>query len=409
MGLVWHSADTDEESRIRGLFYAARRAMLVALVLSGLLLMPLVAARGRMAWGMATIFLWSLVVLAYVGQLFMRSRRYYRRKSSELGVTDVLTGLPNRKGLMAALDRFNRDPQDFGRRIRLIDVDLVNLDRVNYEFGQLVGDAVLQDIAGLLHSQSPESCVVGRLGGDEFLVIMPAATVEEAQALAQSLSKAVADYKLNLGERGEVTGMKARASVADYAPENASLHETVTSAKEASSHGDLLAETGAGAVPSYHIPRVTLGAFAVHRWQNLSKGKQEEFKLWKREPGNTVPSEYLDDTMRLLDEKAEMNWVDFVTAVPAPGPGGATRVTSARLLGEALAKQIGVPFRDVMRADASGPESRSVEPAVDAVIDKGDSVLLVSDVVSSGIVERRCVKKLSAAGAHVQVVAWVAY
>ena len=161
--------------------------------------------------------------------------------------------------------------------------------------------------------------------------------------------------------------------------------------------------------PCYHVPRVTLGAFAVHRWQTLSKAQQEQFKVWKREPGTAVPEAFTADLARLLNEKAEVNWVDFVTAVPAGGTSGVDRASAARLLAEAVAAQLGVPYRDVMRVDASGPESRSVEPAVDAVIDKGDSVLLVSDVISSGIVERRCVKKLSAAGAHVQVLAWAAY
>ncbi len=409
MGLLWHKTDSDEETQVRELFYAARRAFLCALVLSGLLLMLLAAVTGRLAWGVGAIFVWSLVVAFYVSRSFARARAHYRRKSAELGVTDLLTGLPNRKGLMAALEQFDMGPQEFGKRIRLVDVDMMNLNRVNYEFGQLVGDAVLQDIAGVLRKEAPADCVVGRLGGDEFLALMPAATVEEAQELAQALRKAITEYKLNLGERGEVGGLNARVSVADYVPERASLHETVVSAKEATSHG-IVADTGdGGGVPSYHIPRVTLGAFAVHRWQNLSKGKQEEFKLWKREPGNSVPAEQVDEIIRLLDEKAEVNWVDFVTAVPSAGPGGATRMYAARLLAEALARQLGVPYRDVMRADASGPESRTVEPAVDAVIDKGDSVLLVSDVISSGILERRCVKKLSAAGAHIQVVSWVAY
>ncbi len=409
MGLLWHKTDTDEETEVRQFFYAARRAFLCALVLSAAVLALLQVVSGRPTWQARFIFLWSLVVAAFIGSIYMRARAYYRRKSSELGVTDLLTGLPNRKGLMAALEQFDMGPQEFGKRIRLVDVDMMNLNRVNYEFGQLVGDAVLQDIAGVLREQSPADCVVGRLGGDEFLVLMPSATIEEAQELAQALRKAITEYKLNLGERGEVGGLNARVSVADYVPERASLHETVVSAKEASSHG-IIADTGdGGGVPSYHIPRVTLGAFAVHRWQNLSKGKQEEFKLWKREPGNSVPAEQVDEIVRLLDEKAEVNWVDFVTAVPAAGPGGATRMYAARLLAEALARQLGVPYRDVMRADASGPESRTVEPAVDAVIDKGDSVLLVSDVISSGILERRCVKKLCAAGAHVQVVSWVAY
>ncbi len=409
MGLLWRKADTDEEAEVRDLFYTSRRTLLLSLVLSALLLMLMLRLSGRIAWGVRAIFALSLLVTVYVGGVYMRTRSYYRRKSSELGITDELTGLPNRKGLMAALEQFDMGPQEFGKRIRLVDVDLMNLNRVNYEFGQLVGDAVLQDIANLLRSESPQDCVVGRLGGDEFLVLMPSATVEDGQSLADALRKDVTDYKLSLGERGEVGGLNARVSIADYVPEHASLHETVVSAKEATSHGQL-ADTGdGGGVPSYHVPRVTLGAFAVHRWQNLSKGKQEEFKLWKREPGNSVPAEQVDEIIRLLDEKAEVNWVDFVTSVPAAGPGGATRMHAARMLAEALARQLGVPYRDVMRADASGPESRTIEPAVDAVIDKGDSVLLVSDVISSGILERRCVKKLSAAGAHVQVVAWVAY
>jgi diguanylate cyclase (GGDEF)-like protein len=409
MGLLWRKADVDEETETRELFFASRRALLCVLVLSALLLMPSAVVPGKMAWAVRAIFVWSLVAAFYVGRLFTRARGYYRRKSSELGVTDVLTGLPNRKGLMAALEQFDMGPQEFGKRIRLVDIDMINLNRVNYEFGQLVGDAVLQDMAGLVRSKAPADCVVGRLGGDEFLVLMPAAATEDAQALADTLRDAIAGYKLSLGERGEVTGLKAQVSVADYVPERASLHETVTSAKEATAHGQPVEPPSGDGIAVYHVPRVTLGAFAVHRWQNLSKGKQEEFKLWKREPGNAVPAEMVEDIARLLDEKAEVNWVDFVTAVPASGPGGTTRIYAARLLAEAVAKRLGVPYRDVMRADASGPESRSIEPAVDAVIDKGDSVLLVSDVISSGIVERRCVKKLSAAGAHVHVAAWVAY
>ena len=96
---------------------------------------------GKLAWGPARSSSGRWCVAFYVSRVFVRTRSHYRRKSSELGVTDLLTGLPNRKGLMAALEQFDMGPEEFGKRIRLIDVDLVNLDRVNYEFGQLVGDA----------------------------------------------------------------------------------------------------------------------------------------------------------------------------------------------------------------------------------------------------------------------------
>jgi len=407
MGLFWRKADADEETEARRIYFLSRRILLCALVLSALLLMPVTAARSSLRYAVWAIFIWSLILGIYAVRAFVHARSLYRQKSSELGLVDALTGLPNRKGLLAAIEQFDIGPQDLGKRIRLIDIDLQNLNRVNYEYGQMVGDAVLQDIAGLIRTNTPPECVVGRLGGDEFLVLMPAATAEDAESLAARLRAAIGSYKLNIGERGEVGSLTALVSVANYVPEKASLHETIVGAKEAGANGEL-PDAGTGA-PCYHVPRVTLGAFAVHRWQNLNKGQQEEFKLWKRAPGNKAPEALVDDIVRLLDEKAEINWVDFVTTVPAAGTGGATRIYAARVLAEAVAERLGVPYRDVMRADASGPESRTVEPAVDAVIDKGDSVLLVSDVISSGILERRCVKKLSAAGAHVQVVAWAAY
>ncbi len=407
MGLLWNETDAFEEQAVRHIHRRSRRAFLCALVLSGLLILPLLRFSGKGRWLIGALFVWSLVVTFYVARNWLAARSYYKRKREELGVTDALTRLPNRKGLMAALESVESGQKEFGRRVRLIDIDLINLNRVNYEFGQMVGDAVLQDIAELLQKNAPSSCIVGRLGGDEFLVAMPDATQADADSLAESLEEAIASYRLDLGERGEVDAIKARISVADYMPERASLHETVISAKEATAHGRIVQQGEEGGFSGYHLPRVTLGAFAAHRWQSLEPDEQKAFKLWKAEPTREPPEDVVGDVLRLLEEKAEVNWADFVTAVPSTkGPRAAH---AARILAEAVAKRMGIPYRDVMRVDASGPESRSVQPAVDAVIDKGDGVLLISDVVSSGIVERRCVKTLSAAGAHVQVIAWAGY
>lgn len=389
--------------------FGSRRTLLCSLVLTGLLLVTCTVMAHRLttgvrvaAWG---LFAWSLVVSAYAVYTYFAVRKNAPQPSAESSLTDPLTGLPNRKGLMTALEGYDLDVEEFGKRVRLIDVDMINLNKVNYEFGQMIGDVVLQDLADLLRQKSPETCLVGRLGGDEFLVIMSSASSEEADGMAESLRTAITNYVLNLGERGEVRGLKARVSVATYLPDQASLHETVVRAKEATAHGRLPESTGEEEA-FYHVPRVTLGAFAVRRWQNLSQKERSDFKLWQREPAvNEFLEGMVNDIVRMLDEKAETHWVDFVTTAPSAG----SRNSPGRALAEAVARHMGVPYRDVMRADSSGPETRSVEPAVDAVIDKGDGALLIIDVISSGILERRCVKKLSAAGAHIQVAAWAAY
>ncbi len=399
------SAERDSTERMK---VGSRRTMLCALVLNALLWMvcallaPKESVRPWARVGLWGLFVWSLVVTAYAVYTYLTARSFTREVSSTM--TDALTGLPNRKGLVAELDSYDAEIEEFGRRVRLIDVDLVNLNKVNYEFGQLIGDVVLQDIADLLRRTVPEGDLVGRLGGDEFLVVMPRATAAEAESLAERLGGAVADYKLSLGEGREVRGLKANVSVAAYLPHQASLHETVTSAKEQTAHGRL-PEAAGDEQAYYHVPRVTLGAFAAHRWQELSKDQRDGFKLWQRDSNEPLTEQMVSDIVRMLDEKAETHWVDFVTAPPSPGGRGSPTQQLAR----AVAEQLGVPYREVMRADASGPETRSIEPDVDAVIDRGDAALLVCDVISSGILERRCVKKLSSAGVHVQVAAWAAY
>ncbi|MCD6415702.1 MAG: GGDEF domain-containing protein [Planctomycetes bacterium] len=358
-----------------------------------------------LAWSM---FLWSGVATAYAFLTYLGVRAQRPRGKADLGYIDPLTGLPNRKGIVAELERLDTSMREYGRRVRLVDIDVVDLSRVNYEFGLLIGDAVLQDIAGILSSNVPEGYIVGRLGGDEFLVVAPASTRTEAEELASELEGRIADYNLTLGDRGEVCSLKAQVSVADYVPEKISLHETVVSAKEAATHGEL-PDASSEDIPSYyHIPRVTLGAFAAGRWKNLPEAVQQEFKRWQREMDPAFTERMCDDIMRLFDEKTESNWVDFVTAVPAGDAAGGNRYP-ARVLAETVAKRMEAPYRHVMRGGNTGPEQRAVQPTVDAMINDGECALLVSDLVSSGILERRCVKKLSSAGAHVEVVAWTAY
>ncbi len=348
---------------------------------------------------------WGVVATVYVTRAFMAARRLNREKGVELeGLTDLLTGLPNRKGLISALEGQDMMTTDLTHRVRIVDIDLVNLNKINYEFGQMVGDAVLKDIADLLLERVPQRDLVGRLGGDEFLVILPDASLVEAEELAKALQEAIAGYRLDLDDRGEVHGLGANVSVAAYIPEQASLHETVVTAKESTAHG-ALPEGAAGEPTVYHLPRITLGAFAVHRWESLEKESRDGFKVWQRERNDDMTEAMARDIVRMLDEKAESNYADFVTAVP--GSGG--RSSPTRALAYEVANELGIPYRDVMRADVSGPETRSVEPAVDASLAKGDGVLLVSDVVSSGILERRCVRRLSAEGVHVTVVAWASY
>ena len=86
---------------------------------------------------------------------------------------DLLTGLANRAMFDAQLDLTLSLARDTGRRTGLILLDLNNLKLINDVYGHVVGDAALRLIATELKKEAAPECLVARIGGDEFGVVLP--------------------------------------------------------------------------------------------------------------------------------------------------------------------------------------------------------------------------------------------
>ena len=95
---------------------------------------------------------------------------------------DALTGLPNRAALMQQLSQ--RGALD---DTTVLFIDLDGFKEVNDALGHESGDGVLRDVASRIASDLPEDVSVGRLGGDEFLAIMPTAVETDALAVARGI------------------------------------------------------------------------------------------------------------------------------------------------------------------------------------------------------------------------------
>jgi diguanylate cyclase (GGDEF)-like protein len=89
---------------------------------------------------------------------------------------DLLTGLPNRRGLKARWHTMAGDKA-------LILVDLVGFKAVNDSHGHIVGDALLRQVAGRLAASITPPGLLARWGGDEFVALIPAERLESQQAL----------------------------------------------------------------------------------------------------------------------------------------------------------------------------------------------------------------------------------
>jgi len=105
----------------------------------------------------------------------------------KLSSTDTLTQLANRYLLDSILKQAINSAQRYNRPLSLIMIDLDHFKRVNDIFGHIAGDTVLQSSAAILRENCRVSDTVGRWGGEEFLVICPETTKEEAAHLAEKL------------------------------------------------------------------------------------------------------------------------------------------------------------------------------------------------------------------------------
>jgi diguanylate cyclase len=130
------------------------------------------------------------VVYVLVMNLYAQYRqRFYAMRT--LAQTDSLTGLANRRLLEALIEdeQARADGDEEGFAVLMLDLD--HFKKVNDVHGHAVGDEVLREIAHRLLSEVRGQDTVGRLGGEEFLVVMPRGDALEAQRLAEHLRRTI--------------------------------------------------------------------------------------------------------------------------------------------------------------------------------------------------------------------------
>lgn len=109
--------------------------------------------------------------------------------------TDALTGLLNRRGFESQMAFALAMARRSGRPLSLITVDVDHFKKVNDTYGHDAGDEVLRRLALTLQDRLRASDVIARLGGEEFVVLLPDTDLVGAQAIAQALVHAMAQQQ----------------------------------------------------------------------------------------------------------------------------------------------------------------------------------------------------------------------
>ncbi|MEW6583058.1 MAG: diguanylate cyclase [Actinomycetota bacterium] len=170
----------------------------------------------------------NLATLALANARLHRETLEALASAEQRAETDPLTGVLNRRGLDIRLERAVAAAAEAGSRLSVLVLDLDAFKAVNDRGGHHAGDAVLKRVADLLDAERRAGDSVARMGGEEFVVVLPDTGTEGAWLVAERLRAAVAGLDL-LG----VAGITASIGVATYPQHGRSAGEILRAADSA--------------------------------------------------------------------------------------------------------------------------------------------------------------------------------
>ncbi len=130
----------------------------------------------------------SLLARIRVGARMWEANACLRRAA----ITDGLTGLYNHDHFNTVIDHELHRARRYGNRLALIMLDLDHFKAVNDTFGHLVGNETLIEVSRVLNESVRDFDTVGRFGGEEFVIVAPEATLEDAMTISERIRTGIA-------------------------------------------------------------------------------------------------------------------------------------------------------------------------------------------------------------------------
>jgi diguanylate cyclase (GGDEF)-like protein/PAS domain S-box-containing protein len=120
-----------------------------------------------------------------------------KKRVEELSVTDSLTGLYNRLKLDSVLSYEISMAFRYDTPLSIIMLDIDHFKRVNDQYGHQVGDIVLQEFSRIIEDNARKVDIVGRWGGEEFLIILPQTEIKDALHVAEKLRITIEEFSFS--------------------------------------------------------------------------------------------------------------------------------------------------------------------------------------------------------------------
>lgn len=159
-------------------------------------------------------------------------RKNLERELQRLATTDMLTGMANRRAFLECAESVYAHSRSSGEPLTLLMLDLDHFKSINDRFGHLEGDRTLTEFAQAVKSQLRASDVAGRLGGEEFGVLLPATSLEEGRQVAERILHSVRSLQLR-DEAGHGFHITASLGLSTFRGADRSLRDMLDRADQA--------------------------------------------------------------------------------------------------------------------------------------------------------------------------------
>jgi diguanylate cyclase (GGDEF)-like protein len=135
-------------------------------------------------------------------------------QANEVSHTDALTYLPNRRQVINDLQRqvLHADRYKTPFTISMLDVDYFK--QINDTYGHAVGDDALRELSTILQEHVRMPDIVGRIGGEEFLILLPNSSAQAASEQAMRLCRHLREHDMDL--KGNPVHMTVSIGIAEY-------------------------------------------------------------------------------------------------------------------------------------------------------------------------------------------------
>lgn len=137
-------------------------------------------------------FIWLIVLISFTllfTYVSFRNQRSIKRKFYQLTIKDDLTQISNRRYILEQLNQLHLNTLKTRKPYVLVMIDLDHFKKINDEFGHSKGNQVLVHFANVVSKVLPNECCVGRLGGEEWLLLLPGFDSDKTKNLLKLIRK----------------------------------------------------------------------------------------------------------------------------------------------------------------------------------------------------------------------------